>query len=1157
MRRLQILLCGTGRALASLAEELRQMGHATQLLNTPSSVDHCQAQAWDLVFDDATFAEALQAAPTRHISLRVSLSPIYSVCDDLQLHLLTRHGDQPWEGLECVLVTGESSGNGADLVKRAIAELVEAAAIHASAFSRNDEYFTQCRLSQLATIPLASMSQVDALAFEHRFNQTSQPHSGQSAAKPFTQRLAESLVAHHSRPALLVEGGEVTYAQLHGLSHAIERQLVALLDGCDDELPVVAVSLPKGTALYASILAVLGCRAVYLPLDPGLPTERRTTLLEHAKARVVLHNGALAGTSKCVALDIGQWSAGGQGGQGDGGVCWPFEQPVMGTARRHGQTPCVAIYTSGTTGQPKGVLLTLDNLSHFCEWYAGHVALNHNSRALQFSTINFDASLLDILPTLIQGACLVVPNEDQRRDPIALGQLVVQAGVTHGFLPPALLSIMPLELLQGMAHVVTGGDVCEPHVINVLADYCTLHNIYGPTETTVLATSRIMRPGDSNRLLGMPIANTRLFLLDEYGQPVGEGQSGEIHIAGPGVGAGYLHNPAATAERYLQGVPGQQGERLYRTGDLARWGREGVEIIGRLDNQVKIRGFRVEPEEIEHVLRASLLFGQLAVVVDEQRRIQCFFAEPHATDADSATQALKAHAHAHLPDYMQPVGWRLLERLPATANGKVDRKALRLMPTGARQRQVRALPLSETQLRLLAIWAGLLDIDTQDIGLEEGFFSLGGHSILLSEMLMAIRKSFGKAVSINRFIELPTLANLAQLLEQDEQGEAVVSQKALDDANLCPDLNILPISAMGDVHKVIVTGANGFLGVHIVQALLELGTTEVTCLVRESAHFSASERFRQALGDNRLEHLDLTRVRVLAADISKPRLGLSEQQYQRLDEEYGALIYNAANVNHVLDYESLVKDNVTPILECLKLCEGRSKKVFNFISTLSACSSVDGEGRVLEVPPAPTPPIYIRNGYNVSKWVAERILWNACERGVKVNIYRPGNIAFNTRTGVCQPHQNRLMLMLKGSLQLQEVPQLSLNFDLMPVDFLARFIGFHSSRHVFARAIFNLHNPRPLSWEDYMQAFRHIGQTFQMVPVNQWQQRLSSIGSENALFGVVGFYLNGFEEDIGDISMIDHGNARHGIASMGEEYPAKNDSLLRRGCEFLKEIDFI
>jgi thioester reductase-like protein len=362
---------------------------------------------------------------------------------------------------------------------------------------------------------------------------------------------------------------------------------------------------------------------------------------------------------------------------------------------------------------------------------------------------------------------------------------------------------------------------------------------------------------------------------------------------------------------------------------------------------------------------------------------------------------------------------------------------------------------------------------------------------------------------------------------------------------------------MGDVHKVIVTGANSFVGVHIVEALLAWGASEVACLVRDGGGQSAAERFAHALRENRLEHLDLSRVRVYAADITRPSLGLEADVYERLDRQFGALVHNAANVNHVLDYESLARDNVEPIFECLRLCEGRSKKIFNFVSTLSASSTISTDGRVLELPAAQTPPIYIKNGYNLSKWVGERILERARERGVRVNLYRPGNISFNSLTGVCQPHKNRLMLMLKGSIQLGQVPEFALNFDLMPVDFLARFIAFHASRYSAEKAVFNLHNPEPLSWDNYVASFREAGREFSMVSVADWQQQLGRVDSDNALFGVLGFYLNGFEEDIGDISMIGHANAQAGVRQMGAHYPEKSPALLRRGCDYLKEINFI
>jgi acyl carrier protein len=289
------------------------------------------------------------------------------------------------------------------------------------------------------------------------------------------------------------------------------------------------------------------------------------------------------------------------------------------------------------------------------------------------------------------------------------------------------------------------------------------------------------------------------------------------------------------------------------------------------------------------------------------------------------------------------------------------------------------LPLDADEALLLQIWAELLEMPGSDISTDESFFNLGGHSILLSRMLLRLREEFGRSISINRFIEQPTITKLATLVRGS--GEEVLSPQAMADVQRELEVQPLPANRLGDVHKVIVTGANSFVGVHIVEALLAWGASEVACLVRDSDGQPAPERFAQALRENRLEHLDLSRVRVYAADITRPQLGLAADVYERLDREFGALVHNAANVNHVLDYESLARDNVEPIFECLRLCEGRSKKIFNFVSTLSASSTISAEGRVLELPAAHTPPIYIKNGYNLSKWVGERILERARSAG--------------------------------------------------------------------------------------------------------------------------------------------------------------------------------
>ncbi|PRB46086.1 peptide transporter [Pseudomonas sp. MYb2] len=1130
MKRLDILLIGTSQAMTDLAQELEQHGHSLQRSVAGTSTV-------DLIIDDG-FLGAGDHCAIPHLHLRLGVCA-HSAAGLPTLDLLCFLGSSL---ISRVPIGDEPSGNGQALRQRVLTHIVDEVALLVSRFSRDTDYFQQTTSLKAPDFErMENLLFLESLAYVHHHNDTANTALLEQAKAPVIERLQQSLIEHAKRPALHIGERSFSYQQLHAHSRAIQQRLLPLLEQHPQPW-VVGICLPKSPALFASILAILGSGAVYLPLEPSHPLQRQQYILHNAGALLLLHDGEHPLSATMAGLDV----SGVDSAEADLG------QPLM-RQRPELEAPCMALYTSGTTGHPKGVLLSQANLAHFTAWYAEYVQLHAKSRVLQFSSLSFDSSLIDIFPTLLSGAELVVPDDTQRRDPLQLIALIRRRQLSHAFLPPALLSILPLEQLEGV-QVMTGGDVCEPFVIEQLTRQGTLHNLYGPTEATVLITARQLQPGDSNRSLGAPIANSQVLILDDDLQPVPEQTVGELFIVGPGVCLGYLNNPQQTAERYLTlNLPDGQTLRAYRSGDMAKWGEHGIELCGRRDNQVKIRGFRVEPEEIERCLRESRLYRQVAVVIDSQRRILAFLAQ---AQSDTAREALKAHARQFLPDYMQPVAWTELSSMPFASNGKVDRKTLLELPVSVQDTGPKCLPANADEALLLEIWAELLELPGSDISTDESFFNLGGHSILLSRMLLRLREEFGRSISINRFIELPTIIKLATLVRGTDDS-AVLSAQAMADAERALEIDPLPISRMGDVHKVIVTGANSFVGVHIVEALLGWGASEVACLVRDGGGQTAAQRFAESLRENRLEHLDLRRVRVYAADITRPQLGLDDDDYQRLDREFGALVHNAANVNHVLDYESLAADNVEPIFALLRLCEGQSKKVFNFVSTLSASSTVDDAGRVLELPAASTPPIYIRNGYNLSKWVGERILERARERGVRVNLYRPGNISFNSLSGVCQPHKNRLMLMLKGSIQLGQVPAFALNFDLMPVDFLARFIAFHASRYSPERAVFNLHNPEPLSWDAYVASFRETGSEFALVSVADWQQQLGRVDADNALFGVLGFYLNGFEEDIGDISLIGHANAQAGVQQMGAHYPQKSPALLRRGCDYLKEINFI
>lgn len=1124
MRRLKIGWSGAGSALGAIRQAVEEYGHLS-----------CE-DTFDLLIEDGSQPLAANVDHPARLSLRVGIGPV----TDCGLPALQLRAYEGRGRLLAVLdIADEPSGNGQRLRRQVTRALVEWAALHVSGFSRDAGYFAMRACAN--EWPEQGLQALEALAFEHRFNRTAHPALLQEARVPVIERLQVSLHTFAERPALNIAGRQVSYGQLQAYAVAIQQRLHPLLKAFETPA-VIGVQLDKSVELYASILAVLGCGAVYLPLGSEHPPQRHQVMLEGAGARVLLDAGQCPWRDHYISLDVSTVDPVGAN----------ITSPLM-RQRPEPDAPCMTLYTSGTTGQPKGVMLSQGNLAHFTAWYRACMGVDEQSRVLQFSPLSFDSSLIDIFPALIAGAELIVPSEEQRRDPRQLLELLHRQRVTHAFVPPALLSILPLDQPLGLKHLMTGGDACEPHVIERLAGQCQFHNLYGPTEATVLVTHRTLHPTDSNRNLGRPIANSQVLILDDALQPVDEQVMGELYILGPGVSLGYVNAPQQAASAFVELiVPGSQNLRAYRSGDLAKWTAEGIVLGGRRDEQVKIRGFRVEPQEIEQCLRSSRLYRQV-VVIGRAGGILCFVAqpEPHAT-----LSALQQHARQWLPDYMQPGCWSVLPGIPHSSNGKVDREALLALPSRPALQACVNAARTPLQVRLAQLWRELLALPVDALSIDEGFFDLGGHSILLSTLLLRVREQFGRGFALSHFIEVPTIRTLATLLEDGERPDAAYAH-ALRDARRESAINTLPKDCAGDPRKVIVTGANSFVGVHIVEALLAAGATDVACLVREQPGHTAMARFNQALREYRLEHLDLSRVRVFASDISLPKLGLTNDVYDTLAKDYGVLVHNAARVNHVMEYATLARDNVDPILECLRLCETHRKKVFNFISTLSAASSIDPSGYVLETPAAATLPLYIKNGYNLSKWVAEQQLGRAVEQGAWVNIHRPGNISFNRLNGVCQPRKNRLMLMLKGSLQLGLLPRLALNFDLMPVDFLARFIAFHCTSFHPERSVFNLHNPQPLSWEHYLDAFSRAGHPFERVSVAQWQQALRTVNQDNALFGVLGFYLDHLDEDIGDTSKIRHDNARRGIQQMGEHYPEKDAALLSKGCNYLKTIGFL
>nr|WKF58345.1 Linear gramicidin synthase subunit D [Paraburkholderia busanensis] len=1010
---------------------------------------------------------------------------------------------------------------------------------------------------------------VHALTGWHATNQTARQFELDPSLPEMVSRTAR---ARPDAIALHDEHGTVDYRTFAGAAMKLAAQLAAgapaPLAGAAYEEPaprVIAVRLRKSSLLYVGILAAIGAGAAYLPLDPSFPAERVRMILEQAHADCLITDDAFdAASLGDLPVRIVRLTRVDADGIDIQRAAWPVEADPQRLSRC-----AITIFTSGSTGVPKGVMLTHRNIVHFCHWYRDYIELTPASRVLQFCTVAFDVSLLDIFPTFLAGATLVIPTEEQRHALDDLSRLIAEQHLTHAFLPPALLAVMPPAEWPDLKHLLTGGDVCFPETIERFSATRQFHNIFGPAECTVLVTIAKLRAGDNNRLIGRPLANVRCHVLDESGQPVRTGEAGELCVAGAGVADGYLRRADLSRERFVpdpyasaNGVwPDASDGLLYRTGDIVQWDSQGaLHFIGRRDAQVKIRGFRVELGEIENAALATQLYSQCACVVDDRKRIRIFVSKPR--DTAVTPDALRAALAVKLPDYMLPHEAIELDALPSTNNGKIDRGALGRIPS---QRAAAAArdgePANATERQLRALWATLLDIDELEIGRHDSFFDLGGHSLLVSRLMLAVKRQMAGNAPLARFMEKPTIEALASLLtDRDRKKGDRIPPRVFADMRL-PD-DIRPLEGLrADPRKlgnVLLTGANGFLGSFIAAELLVQTDAIVWCLVRAKHEEEGRARLDAALRTNGLAALaGHPRLKVVIGDLAEERLGLSKDSWQQLAERIDAIYHNGAHVNHVYDYPFLYRANVASTLELLRLACERRNKSLHFVSTLSAASATASDGRLIEDGPSLDAPAFVNNGYNVTKWVSEHLVWEAAQRGVEATILRPGNITGVARSGLCLPDRNRVLLLVKGSLQLGFAPAGDTAFDFSPVDFLARAIVLCTIDPQREQQVFHFQNPQPLTWEGYLGTLSRLGYQLALEDPAAWRDRLMSIDESNALFDVVAFYLDDSQEDIGDMARIEHHVSAATLDRLGLAYPEKDEALLDAHFGYLVTSGFL
>ncbi|MEV6427918.1 amino acid adenylation domain-containing protein [Nocardia sp. NPDC051463] len=557
----------------------------------------------------------------------------------------------------------------------------------------------------------------------------------------------QQVTATPEQIALASDELELSYLALDRRANRLAHWLIRRGVGPED---VVALRLATSVEFVVVILAVLKAGAAYLPIDPAYPAERTEYLLGDAGPKLTLDPAAiLAAEQEAATL--------------------PDRDPVDTdrTAALHPSNTAYVIYTSGSTGKPKGVPVPHDAIAEHLSGFNAEWDLTPQDRVLQSTSVSFDASLLDIFVTLTAGARVVIPKPNAYRDIPYVADLITRQGVTVLHMVPSMLAtflVLPeVNDWRTLRHVPVGGEALPGEVADRFATQfdAELRNHYGPTEAVVCSAHMSVDGPQGNGIvpIGKPNQNVHLYLLDGAMQLVPSGVVGEIYLGGRQLARGYLHRAGLTSERFVAD-PFLPGGRLYRTGDLARRNAAGeIEFIGRADEQVKVRGHRIELGEVEATVTDYSAIAHCVVIVAEHETLGPILAAyvVPAPGVEIDLEQVRAHVAATLPEYMVPATFVVIDEVPLTAHGKLDKRALPV-PVFAEARNYRE-PQTPTEVRIAALFGTLFTRDR--VGADDSFFELGGHSLLAARLITMIRAEFGIEIDMRVPFDKPTVTGLA------------------------------------------------------------------------------------------------------------------------------------------------------------------------------------------------------------------------------------------------------------------------------------------------------------------------------------------------------------------------------------------------------------
>lgn len=899
--------------------------------------------------------------------------------------------------------------------------------------------------------------------------------------------------------AVVFEGRTLTYTQLNRLSNQVAHYLQKL--GVKPER-LVGICLERSVEMIVGLLGILKAGGAFVPIDPEYPEERCQFMIRDSQVTEILtmkkfEEQILKQQVKPIFLDF-DWAE----------IAQESADDVVSNITQ--ENLAYTIYTSGSTGKPKGVMNTHKGILNRLLWMQKTYELTEQDRVLQKTPFSFDVSVWEIFWPLMFGTSLVLARPGGQKDSAYLAKLIADEKITTLHFVPSMLQLFveepKLKHCHHLRRVICSGEALPADLVKRFfhRSNAELHNLYGPTEAAIDVTFwKCQKDSPYETVpIGRPIDNTQIYILDTNLQPVPVGVLGEICIGGVGVARGYLNRPELTSEKFIyDSFSSQPDARLYRTGDIGRYLPDGnIVFMGRIDHQVKIRGFRIELEEIEWVLQSHKNVKAAVVVAQDdlssQKQLVAYLV---ASSEETNVNEIRSYLQKKLPEYMIPSFFVFLDFMPLTANGKLDRKALPSPYDTERQRSEKyVMPHRPLEEKIAQIWRQVLGL--KQVGIYDNFFDLGGHSLLATRTIMLCREIFQIDLPVRCLFESPTIETLARTIEVlRTDGLSALSSDSLDliaEAEL--EADIYPCGEIGcnvaSPHRIFLTGSTGFLGAFLLWELLKKTSADIYCLVRTCNPSEGLQRIQATLKKYSLSGEDFgNRIKPIVGDLSQPLLGLDQEQFRYLAQTIDTIYHNGAWVNFIEPYSRLKPTNVAATKEILKLaCQGKVKPV-HYIASSSVFGTVGYFKRIKVLKEEEDINLglgYGFGGYVQSKWVAEKMMWNAKERGLPVTVFRCALVMGHSETGVCNTKDFPSRL-IKNCIQLGSFYDLRNKFDnFVPVDFASQSIVHLSLKNQSIGKPFHIVNPHHIEYADFWNLVRSYGYSLDKLSYEDWSKKI-------------------------------------------------------------------